>query len=55
MNDPGGAMIAIVAVVVTAAVVLAAGVRLGMLVAPRLSRWAERDADEEPGDPDPQP
>jgi hypothetical protein len=32
-----------------AAVVLVAGIRIGMLVAPRLTRWSER-ADEEPND-----
>jgi hypothetical protein len=31
------------------AVVLVAGLRVGMLVAPRLTRWSERD-DEEPHD-----
>ena len=31
------------------AVVLVAGIRVGMLVAPRLTRWSERD-DEEPHD-----
>lgn len=30
--------------------VLVLGVRLGMLVAPRLARWAERDDEEDPGD-----
>ncbi|HEX5825331.1 MAG TPA: hypothetical protein VFY18_12815 [Candidatus Limnocylindrales bacterium] len=34
---------------VIAAVLMAVGVRIGMLVAPRLTRWAER-ADEEPHD-----
>jgi len=34
---------------VLAVVLLVAGVRVGMLVAPRLGRWAERD-DEEPHD-----
>lgn len=54
MNDLGGPIIAIMAVAVLAMAMLAVGVRLGMLVAPRLSRWAQRDADEEPGEPDPQ-
>jgi len=31
------------------AVVLVTGIRVGMLVAPRLTRWSERD-DEEPHD-----
>ena len=34
---------------VIAAVVLVVGIRVGMLVAPRLSRWGERD-DESPND-----
>jgi hypothetical protein len=34
---------------VIAGVLFAAGIRVGMLVAPRLSRWTERD-DEEPHD-----
>jgi len=46
---PGpAATLLVVALVVSA--VLVAGFRLGMLVAPRLSRWADRDDDEEPGD-----
>ena len=39
----------IVALLALAAVVLVAGIRIGMLVAPRLTRWSER-ADEEPND-----
>jgi hypothetical protein len=34
---------------VIAAVVLVVGIRVGMLVAPRLSRWGERE-DESPND-----
>ena len=34
------------------ALVLVVGIRLGMLVAPHLNRWAERD-DEEPRDDGP--
>jgi hypothetical protein len=39
----------IVALLALAAVVLVAGIRIGMLVAPRLTRWSDR-ADEEPND-----
>ena len=39
----------IVALFALAGVVLVAGIRVGMLVAPRLTRWSER-ADEEPND-----
>jgi uncharacterized protein YneF (UPF0154 family) len=39
----------IVVLLVVAAVVLGAGIRIGMLVAPRITRWADR-ADEEPND-----
>jgi hypothetical protein len=39
----------IVVLLALAAVVLVAGIRIGMLVAPRLTRWSER-ADEEPDD-----
>ncbi len=38
-----------VALLALAAVVLVGGIRIGMLVAPRLTRWSER-ADEEPND-----
>lgn len=47
LPGPVGTLL-VVALVVTA--VLVAGFRLGMLVAPRLSRWADRDDNEEPGD-----
>jgi hypothetical protein len=33
-----------------AAALLAVGLRVGMLVAPRLTRWAERDDEKEPRD-----
>jgi len=39
----------IVALLALAAIVLVAGIRIGMLVAPRLTRWSDR-ADEEPND-----
>jgi hypothetical protein len=39
----------IAGLLVVAAVVLVAGIRIGMLVAPRITRWADR-ADEEPND-----
>jgi hypothetical protein len=39
----------LVAMFALAAVVLVGGIRIGMLVAPRLTRWSER-ADEEPND-----
>jgi hypothetical protein len=39
----------IVVLLALAAAVLVAGIRIGMLVAPRLTRWSER-ADEEPND-----
>jgi hypothetical protein len=39
----------IVIVVVLAVGLLAVGLRVGMLVAPRLTRWAERE-EEEPDD-----
>jgi hypothetical protein len=39
-------------VVAVAALVLVGGIRLGMLVAPHLNRWTERD-DEEPRDDGP--
>jgi hypothetical protein len=39
----------IVALLALAGVVLVAGIRIGMLVAPRLTRWSDR-ADEEPND-----
>jgi uncharacterized membrane-anchored protein YhcB (DUF1043 family) len=39
----------IVVVLIVAAAALVVGVRIGILVAPRLTRWAERD-DEEPHD-----
>ena len=55
MNDPTGALVAIAAVVAAAVVMLVVGLRLGMLVAPRLTRWVERETDEEPGEPDPRP
>jgi len=55
VNDSTGVVVAIVVVVGTAIVMLGVGLRLGMLVAPRLTRWAERDTDEDPGEPDPQP
>ena len=35
--------------VAIAALLLVAGIRIGMLVAPRITRWADR-ADEEPND-----
>jgi hypothetical protein len=38
-----------VALLGLAAVVLVGGIRIGMLVAPRLTRWSDR-ADEEPND-----
>jgi hypothetical protein len=38
-----------VALLALAAVVLVGGIRIGMLVAPRLTRWSDR-ADEEPND-----
>jgi hypothetical protein len=38
-----------VALLALAAVVLVGGIRIGMLVAPRLTRWSDR-ADEEPKD-----
>ncbi|HEX3428620.1 MAG TPA: hypothetical protein VHS36_07420 [Candidatus Limnocylindrales bacterium] len=42
----------IAAVVAVAGIVLVAGIRLGMLVAPRLARWTDRAdrADEDPYD-----
>ncbi len=52
MTDPAGLVIGVVVVAAIAVAVLALGLRLGMLAAPRLTRWAERDDDEEPGDPD---
>ena len=39
----------IVVLLVMAGVVLVAGIRIGMLVAPRITRWADR-ADEELND-----
>jgi hypothetical protein len=39
----------IAGLLVVAGVVLVAGIRIGMLVAPRITRWADR-ADEEPND-----
>jgi hypothetical protein len=39
----------IVVYLALAAVVLVGGIRIGMLVAPRLTRWSDR-ADEEPND-----
>jgi hypothetical protein len=39
----------IVALLALAGVVLAAGIRIGMLVAPRITRWGDR-ANEEPND-----
>jgi hypothetical protein len=39
-------------VAVVVALVLVVGIRLGMLVAPHLNRWTERD-DEEPHDDGP--
>jgi hypothetical protein len=46
-------VIELVAIGSVAALVLAVGIRLGMLVAPRLTRWSERDdeelRDDEPG------
>lgn len=39
----------IVALLLLAGAVLVAGIRIGMLVAPRITRWGDR-ADEEPND-----
>jgi hypothetical protein len=39
----------IAGLLVVAGVVLVAGIRIGMLVAPRITRWADR-ADKEPND-----
>ena len=36
-------------VILVAGVLLVVGIRIGMLVAPRLTRWSDR-ADEEPND-----
>lgn len=51
MSDPAGLVIGIIVVAAIAVAVLGLGLRLGMLVAPRLTRWAERE-DEDPGDTD---
>jgi hypothetical protein len=45
-------VIEFVVVAAIAALVLVVGIRLGMLVAPRLNRWTERD-NEEPRDDGP--
>jgi hypothetical protein len=42
-------MIETVAFLALVLVVLGAGIRVGMLVAPRITRWADR-ADEDPND-----
>lgn len=45
-------MIELVAFVAVVVVVLVVGIRLGMLIAPRLDRWTEHD-EEEPRDDGP--
>ena len=45
-------MIELVAFIAVAAIVLVVGIALGMLVAPRLDRWTDRD-EEEPRDDGP--
>ena len=45
-------MIEVLAIAAVVALVLVVGIRLGMLVAPRLNRWSEPD-DEEPRDDQP--
>lgn len=45
-------MIELIVLIAVVALVLAAGIRLGMLVAPRLDRWTEPH-DEEPRDDGP--
>lgn len=44
MNGP---LLPLIVFVVIVAVVAVAGIRLGMLLAPRVERWADRDADPE--------
>jgi hypothetical protein len=44
----------LIAFVVLVAFVAVVGIRLGMLVAPRLTRWTERDESDEP-EPDKEP
>ena len=49
-------MTELIAFVVLVAFVAVVGIRLGMLVAPRLTRWTERDESDESGDePDEEP
>jgi NADH:ubiquinone oxidoreductase subunit 3 (subunit A) len=47
-----GGLIALLAFIAIVVVVAVVGVRLGMLLAPRIDRWSERNEEEHGGDHD---
>jgi hypothetical protein len=48
-------VIELVAFVAAVAVIFVVGIGLGILVAPRITRWTERDDDERDDEPDEEP